>query len=88
MIWPHWTRWQWLWRSRQRVLGVGWLGVLLCAAICYHAYTRHNAPMKGRMLAAIGAVQIGALSGYLILQGLFSGGAAFGNPEDDTSSHN
>jgi hypothetical protein len=80
-------RWQWLWRSRRRLLACGL--VLFVLGGLYLAFALHVAwpRLVHRWFVLHGGIAVGLIGvgGYMALQALFSPAGAFGDHDHDDS---
>ena len=73
------VRWQWMWKSRLRLLALGSGVVAIGNSAILFALTRSGPFNKAVFLILFGGVWILGVGGYQILQGLFSPAGAFGD---------
>ena len=72
-------RWQWMWRSRPRLIGIALGAMAFGAALILFAVLAPGPIDKGKGLTICGGVMFAALGGYQLLQGMFSPAGAFGD---------
>lgn len=77
-----WFTWQWMWRSRLRLLGVGTAVLAFGGLAMFFAVTRPGPWGKPVFLIIFGSISIMATGGYQVLQALFSSPGAFGDATD------
>jgi len=76
-------RWQWMWRSRPRLIAIA-VGAILfgCGWVVFGIFS--PGPMnKGKWLIVICGLMFALLGGYQLLQGVLSPAGAFGNHEKE-----
>ena len=71
-------RWQWMWRSRPRLLLIAVGAVVFGGLLILFALTRTRPLRKGEMLLIYGGITFVVMGLYQLLQGLFSPAGAFG----------
>ena len=75
-------RWQWMWRSRPRLLLIAVGAVVFGGLLILFALTRTRPLRKGEMLLIYGGITFVVMGLYQLLQGLFSPAGAFGDHDD------
>lgn len=72
-------RWQWMWKSRPRLIGIAVGAMALAGLAVLYALTRPGPMSRGQMFIVCGGLMFALLGGYQLLQGLFSPAGSFGN---------
>jgi hypothetical protein len=80
-------RWQWMWKSRSRLLALGSATVAFGGIAIAYAVTRDGPFGRSLMMIVLGGATLIVGGGYQLLQGLLSPAGAFGDPEARERPH-
>jgi hypothetical protein len=80
-------RWQWMWKSRARLLGLALGSIALGSMAILYAVTRDGPYTKPLFMILFSGGWFIAVGGYQLLQGLLSPAGAFGDHEASVRPH-